>query len=175
MSKQRLQQATEEHASATQPTHYNVEGHDGGLKDGLTPNQQSAGPNPQSAQPPVETEGTEIKERSKVAGGVPAIVSTMRHALGEMGVRRSLKTLLSVNQKNGFDCPGCAWPEPDGERPHAEFCENGANHVASEATRKRITPEFFKEWSVAALSDKSDYWLEQQGRLTHPMLLKREA
>ena len=175
MSKQRLQQATEEHASATQPTHYNVEGHDGGLKDGLTPNQQSAGPNPQSAQPPVETEGTEIKERSKVAGGVPAIVSTMRHALGEMGVRRSLKTLLSVNQKNGFDCPGCAWPEPDGERPHAEFCENGAKAVAEEATTKRVTRAFFEEWSVPELSKQSDYWLGKQGRLTEPMLLKRES
>jgi molybdopterin-dependent oxidoreductase alpha subunit len=173
--------ATEETASATQPTHYNVVGQDGekttsGSKDEpATLNPQSAIRNPQSAQPPVEISGTEIKETSKVAGGIPAIVATVKHSLGEMGVRRSLKTLLAVNQKNGFDCPGCAWPEPDGTRHHAEFCENGAKHIADEATLKRVTPEFFQEWSVAALSQQSDYWLGQQGRLTRPMLLKKGA
>src|SRR5947209_2287140 len=173
MSKPKRKKKTEEIASRAQPTHYNATGHDDSHT--VSSNPQSAIRNPQSAQPPVETEGTEIKETSKVAGGIPAIVATFKHALGEMGVRRSLKTLLSVNQKDGFDCPGCAWPEPDGERYHAEFCENGAKHVASEATRKRIEPEFFKERSVVELSKESDYWLEQQGRLTHPMLLKREA
>jgi molybdopterin-dependent oxidoreductase alpha subunit len=176
MSKQQRQQATEERASAAQPTHYNVEGHpDNGLKNELTINPLVPNHSPQSAQPPVETDDIEIKETSKVAGGIPAIVSTMKHSLREMGVRRTLKTLLSVNQKEGFDCPGCAWPEPDGTRPHAEFCENGAKHIADEATLKRITPAFFKEWSVAELSRKSDYWLGQQGRLAEPMLLKRES
>ncbi|HKR02650.1 MAG TPA: FdhF/YdeP family oxidoreductase, partial [Pyrinomonadaceae bacterium] len=83
-----------------------------------------------------------------------------------------LKTLLAVNQKDGFDCPGCAWPEPDGERSHAEFCENGAKAVAEEATLARVTPEFFREWSVSELSRQSDFWLGKQGRLTHPMLLR---
>jgi molybdopterin-dependent oxidoreductase alpha subunit len=185
MSRQKRQRvdehATEEIASATQPTHYNATGHDhnhvgggaptaeGELKE--TSNPQSAIHNQQSAQPPVEIAGLEIKESSSVAGGIPAIVQTFRHSWREMGVRRSLKTLLTVNQKSGFDCPGCAWPEPDGERTHAEFCENGAKHIADEATTKRVTPEFFKEWSVAELSQQSDYWLGQQGRLTHPMLL----
>src|SRR5437763_3892065 len=172
MSKQRKKE-TEEIASAAQPTHYNLVEHD----DEHTASSNPLVPihNPQSAQPPVETEGTEIKETSKTAGGIPAIIATFKHSLSEMGVRRSLKTLLAVNQKDGFDCPGCAWPEPDGERYHAEFCENGAKHVASEATRKRVTPAFFKEWSVVGLLEKSDYWLEQQGRLTHPMMLKREG
>ncbi|MDQ3819867.1 MAG: molybdopterin-dependent oxidoreductase, partial [Acidobacteriota bacterium] len=173
MSRQQRKKETEEIASASQPTHYNAVGHDNGHTVSAHP--QSAVPIPQSAQPPVETEGTEIREASKAAGGIPAIAATFRHALSQMGVRRSLKTLLSVNQKEGFDCPGCAWPEPDGERYHAEFCENGAKHVASEATRRRVTPEFFKERSVRELLEKSDYWLEQQGRLTEPMLLKREA
>ena len=83
--------------------------------------------------------------------------------------------MLAINQKDGFDCPGCAWPEPDGERSHAEFCENGAKAVAEEATTKRVTPEFFRQWSVEELSKQSDFWLGKRGRLTHPMLLRAQA
>lgn len=91
-----------------------------------------------------------------------------------MGVRRTALTLLRVNQPDGFDCPGCAWPEPD--KPHtAEFCENGAKAVAEEATLRRVTPDFFAEHSVADLADRSGYWLGQQGRLTHPMYLAEGA
>ncbi len=127
------------------------------------------------AQPPEETAPVQIKRLSKSAGGVPAIVSAVKSAWSEMGPVRGLRTLLKLNQPGGFDCPGCAWPEPDEERSHAEFCENGAKHVADEATTKRVTPDFFKEWSLADLSNRSDYWLGQQGRLTHPMLLRAEA
>lgn len=88
---------------------------------------------------------------------------------------RGTRTLRQVNQAGGFDCPGCAWPEPDRERSHAEFCENGVKHVADEATTKRLTPEFFQRWSVADLSQQSDYWLGQQGRLTEPMVRRRHA
>lgn len=132
-------------------------------------------PSESRAQPPEETAPIQIKPLSKSAGGVPAIVSTVKNAWNEMGPVRGLRTLLKLNQKGGFDCPGCAWPEPDGERSHAEFCENGAKHVADEATTKRVTPDFFKEWSVADLSLKSDYWLGKQGRITEPMLLSRGA
>ena len=92
-----------------------------------------------------------------------------------MGLVRSVRTLAQVNQKDGFDCPGCAWPDPDGERTHTEFCENGAKAVAEEATTRRVTPEFFEQWSVAELSRKSDFWLGKQGRLTHPMVLRRAS
>src|SRR5215813_8570418 len=92
-----------------------------------------------------------------------------------MGLVRGVRTLLKVNQLGGVDCPGCAWPEPDVERSHFEFCENGAKHIADEATTKRVTPEFFKQWSVADLSLQSDQWLGAQGRITHPMLLRRDA
>ncbi len=92
-----------------------------------------------------------------------------------MGVVRGTRTLLQLNQKQGIDCPGCAWPEPDGERSHFEFCEEGAKHVADEATRKRVTPEFFSQWSVRELSEQSDLWLNQQGRLTQPMILREGA
>ncbi|HZH90564.1 MAG TPA: FdhF/YdeP family oxidoreductase [Pyrinomonadaceae bacterium] len=125
------------------------------------------------AQPPAEFTGIEVSPASETAGGVPAIVSALKHSWKEMGAARTLKTLTRINQKGGFDCPGCAWPEPDGERTHFEFCENGAKHVADEATTKRVTPEFFREWSVSELSRQTDMWLNAQGRLTHPMLLRR--
>jgi molybdopterin-dependent oxidoreductase alpha subunit len=86
-----------------------------------------------------------------------------------------VRTMLKVNQVGGVDCPGCAWPEPDRERSHFEFCENGAKHIADEATTKRVTPEFFEKWSIAELLQQSDQWLNAQGRLTHPMLLHRDA
>ena len=130
---------------------------------------------PPSAQSPEEPCFVQIKPISKVAGGVPSIIATAKTVWNEMGVARGVRALLNLNQKTGFDCPGCAWPEPDGERSHAEFCENGAQHVADEATTKRVTPEFFCKWSVADLSGKSDYWLGKQGRITKPMVLRRGA
>ncbi|MEU7165893.1 FdhF/YdeP family oxidoreductase [Streptomyces morookaense] len=104
------------------------------------------------------------------AAGLPAVAHSLRHAHRQMGVRRTALTLLKVNQKDGFDCPGCAWPEPD-KRHAAEFCENGAKAVAEEATLRRVTPALFAEHSVASLAERSGYWLGQQGRLTHPMYL----
>src|SRR5690349_370238 len=91
-------------------------------------------------------------KKSKAAGGVGAIIASFKALSSEMGLVRGARTMLRVNQPGGIDCPGCAWPEPDGERSHFEFCENGAKHVADEATRKRVTPEFFAQWRVADLS-----------------------
>jgi len=125
------------------------------------------------AQPPEDFTGIKISPASETAGGLPAIMSALKHSWAEMGATRTLRTLTRINQKGGFDCPGCAWPEPDGERTHFEFCENGAKHVADEATTKRITPDFFRKWGVSELSCQSDMWLNDQGRLTHPMLLRR--
>jgi len=122
------------------------------------------------AQPPAESAPPVITPVSKVAGGVTAALIAAKYAFSEMGVGRGTRTLLQLNQKDGVDCPGCAWPEPDGERSHFEFCEEGAKHVADEATTKRVTPEFFKQWSVTALSHQSDQWLNAQGRITHPMI-----
>ncbi len=90
--------------------------------------------------------------------------------LQQMGARRSALTLLRINQTGGFDCPGCAWPDPAaGERSHAEFCENGAKAVAEEATLRRITAGFFAEHPISELATRSDHWLGQQGRLTQAM------
>ncbi len=128
-----------------------------------------------SAQPPLEPKPPDIGPPQEVAGGVPAVVSSLQHAWGEMGPVRGTRLLLQVNQKHGFDCPGCAWPDPDAERSATEFCENGAKAVAEEGTTARVTPEFFRQWSVEALSRQSDLWLGKQGRLTHPMVLREGA
>jgi len=128
-----------------------------------------------SALPPEEQEQPHIKSPSKVAGGIPAIIETLKVTTSAAGLVQGVKTLLQINQQAGIDCPGCAWPEPDKERSHFEFCENGAKHVADEATTKRVTPEFFAKWSIADLASQSDEWLGAQGRLTHPMLLRRGA
>ncbi len=127
------------------------------------------------AQSPEDPSLVQIEKPSKVAGGIPSILATAKTAWSEMGVARGVRTLLKLNQKTGFDCPGCAWPEPDDERSHAEFCENGAKHVADEATTKRVTPEFFARWSVADLAEQSDQWLGKQGRITNPMVLRGGA
>ncbi|MEV8306109.1 FdhF/YdeP family oxidoreductase [Streptomyces flavidovirens] len=108
------------------------------------------------------------------AAGLPAIGHTLKMAQQQMGVRRTAQTLLKVNQKDGFDCPGCAWPEED-KRHRAEFCENGAKAVAEEATLRRVTPDFFAAHPVADLATRSGYWLGQQGRITQPMYLAEGA
>ena len=128
-----------------------------------------------SALPPEEKTGPDLGPRSKVAGGIPAIIETLRTTTSEVGLIRGTRTLLQLNQQAGIDCPGCAWPEPDQERSHFEFCENGAKHIADEATTNRITPQFFKKWSVNDLAQQSDEWLGKQGRLTQPVILRRGA
>ncbi len=108
------------------------------------------------------------------AAGIPAVAESLRIARRQMGVTRTALTLLKVNQKDGFDCPGCAWPEPD-KRHRAEFCENGAKAVAEEATLRRVPAAFFAQHSVPELEGRSGYWLGQQGRLTEPMYLPEGA
>ncbi|MGU3294226.1 FdhF/YdeP family oxidoreductase [Williamsia sp. M5A3_1d] len=115
---------------------------------------------------------TRVGHRKSYAAGVPAVAVSMQRGLTQMGPLRTARTLLELNQRDGFDCPGCAWPEKPGGRKHAEFCENGAKAVAEEATRRTVTPEFFAAHSVESLRDRTEYWLSQQGRLTHPMVLR---
>ncbi|MFE9622610.1 FdhF/YdeP family oxidoreductase [Streptomyces sp. NPDC006527] len=111
-------------------------------------------------------------EPKKSSVGVHGITQSARYSMAEMGPRRSLQTLLSVNHVDGFDCPSCAWGDPDPEhRKSAEFCENGAKAVAWEATRKRVGAAFFAEHSVADLRERDGHWLESQGRLAQPVYL----
>ncbi|UCE87405.1 MAG: FdhF/YdeP family oxidoreductase [Deltaproteobacteria bacterium] len=106
--------------------------------------------------------------RAPPAGGLGSALSALRRSRRELGVTRAVKVLSWLNQEGGPDCPGCAWPDP-AERSPAEFCENGAKAVAHEATRRRVGPEFFARHTVSELLERSDHWLEQQGRLTHPV------
>ncbi len=148
-----------------------------------------AGPDKPESQPPdevacargVRVQPLEVRvaveqcSPQAVAGGVRAILSSVKHVLGEAGLVRGARLLLRLNQFDGYDCPGCAWPEPDGERALAEFCENGAKAIAEEGTTRRVGLELFALHSVAELSGRSDYWLGKQGRLTHPMVLRPGA
>ncbi|MEM8924160.1 MAG: FdhF/YdeP family oxidoreductase [Actinomycetota bacterium] len=109
------------------------------------------------------------------ATGLPAVVSSVRHILKDTGPVRGTRALKLLNQPNGFDCPSCAWPDPDGHRSFAEFCENGAKAVASEATNRTIGATFFATHSIDALMAQSDHWHDQQGRLGEPMLLEPGA
>ncbi|ALV44301.1 hypothetical protein MB46_01010 [Arthrobacter alpinus] len=106
----------------------------------------------------------------KSAVGIPGVLHALEVSINQMGVVRSAQALLQINQKDGFDCPGCAWPEEE-KRHKAEFCENGAKAVAEEATKRRVPPSFFAEHSVSELRGWDDYRLGQQGRLTDPMFL----
>lgn len=108
------------------------------------------------------------------AGGLEALVSTARRLGRDRAPLAAVRSLARVNQPDGFDCPGCAWPEPR-RTSRLEFCENGAKAVAFEATGKRADPEFFASHPVAELRRQSDHWLEGRGRLTHPMRYDRET
>ena len=124
---------------------------------------------------PLEKGLPKKRKPSSSAAGLPAILSTGKHAISKMGVLTSMVTLSKVNKFSGFDCPGCAWPDPDTHRTIAEFCENGAKAVADEGTKFRADPNFWSRWSVSDLSKKPDHWLNKQGRLTHPMILRENS
>ncbi|QEC67160.1 FdhF/YdeP family oxidoreductase [Panacibacter ginsenosidivorans] len=110
------------------------------------------------------------------AVGVPAIVSSLKQMLQYMHVKDAWKAAFALNQKGGFDCPGCAWPDPDDERSSlGEYCENGIKAIADEAQKKKITADFFAKHSVSAIGSWTDFEIGKQGRLTEPMLLKEGA
>src|SRR5215467_12085586 len=124
------------------------------------------------AQPPVEVDGIRTTKPAQVAAGLTSVLKAAEFTIKEPGIVRGVAALSHLNQFDGTDCPGCAWPDPDQERSLNEYCENGVKAIAEEATSKRCTPEFFEQWSVSELSKQSDYWLGHQGRLTHPMVLR---
>ena len=125
-----------------------------------------------SATTPMDTNSLKIKKVKSVAAGIPAATSSLFHGLKKMGAIKTVKTLTTVNQPDGFDCPGCAWPDPEHSSAF-EFCENGAKAVADEAMKGGVNPKFFAKYTVQELSQKSDFWLNNQGRITHPMVLKK--
>ena len=134
----------------------------------------SAAPLPPAAQPPLETVPARRGAPSAAAAGLKAVGVTAG-LVAEMGVGRGVRALLAVNQEDGFDCQSCAWPSPDTDRHTFEFCENGAKAVADEATPRRVGREFFARHAVAELAARSDHWLNAQGRLIEPMVLRPGA
>jgi len=114
----------------------------------------------------------EVHKPKKEAAGVKAVMVALERAVAQAGVQRSVQSLLRLNQKGGFDCPGCAWPETDGKRKAAEFCENGAKAVAEENTLRTVGAEFWAKHSIAELSQKTEYWLGNQGRLSEPVVIR---
>jgi molybdopterin-dependent oxidoreductase alpha subunit len=117
-----------------------------------------------------------IEQPHEHAAGISGIAVALERSVRKMGLSRSARTLLKLNQAEGFDCMSCAWPDPEpGHRHKAEFCESGAKAVAEEATTARATPELFARHSIADLDEHSEHWLGQQGRITHPMIKKAGA
>ena len=128
--------------------------------------------NHRAAQPPMDTETIQVSPPPRHAAGLKSVLKAAEFTIKEPGLIRGIAALTHLNQFDGTDCPGCAWPDPDHERSLNEYCENGVKAIAEEATTKRCTPEFFRTWSVTDLAKQSDYWLGHQGRLTHPMVLR---
>ena len=129
-----------------------------------------------SAENPFRLLDLKLTPVEKKAAGIPAVLAVFSDLFEEKAVVRAGRALFKVNQMNGFDCPSCAWPDPDDERSVlGEYCENGAKAVAEEATSKRVTPQFFKENSVADLAKLDDYQIGKMGRLTDPMFLPEGA
>jgi len=113
-----------------------------------------------------------IKKYSGPAAGWGALKGVTKAWVSSKKPIKNLRAMLKTNQNHGFDCPGCAWPDPKHSSAF-EFCENGAKAVADEAMKGGVNPDFFSKYTVQELSQKSDFWLNRQGRITHPMVLKK--
>lgn len=137
-------------------------------------NPDPATPQPEE-EPPRQLRHLRRGRPKEKAVGLPAVISSFQHLGKQAGLGRSAQAVYQLNQTGGFDCPSCAWPDPDDDRSAFEFCENGAKAVATEITLKRADPAFFTQHSVAELGGWSDFDLNDAGRLTHPMVLEHGA
>lgn len=127
-----------------------------------------------SAEPPYKLQDLKLKPPKAWAAGVPAVIHSLDQLVLNASVLRGGRALFSMNQFDGFDCPSCAWPDPDDERSRlGEYCENGAKALAEEATSKKIGAEFFREKAVYDLAKLTDFEISQLGRLAEPMYLPK--
>ncbi|MEZ5040849.1 MAG: FdhF/YdeP family oxidoreductase [Saprospiraceae bacterium] len=130
----------------------------------------------ETGQPPVTLTGLKLGKAKEKSAGLPAISAAVQQANKYMGISNARHTMAAVNQKGGFDCPGCAWPDPDDDRSKlGEYCENGIKAISEEASKKRITADFFANHSVAEMRSWSDFEIGKKGRLTEPMFLRKGA
>jgi molybdopterin-dependent oxidoreductase alpha subunit len=116
--------------------------------------------------------GIRLGEPVRHAAGFLGIKVALQHGFREMGIVRSMRAMLNMNQNDGFECPSCAWPDPDKPSKIGEFCENGAKALADEATLQKVGRDFFKEHSVEELSQRTDYELNTLGRIIEPLVLR---
>ncbi len=138
--------------------------------------EKESGKKKASAEPPVKFTGLRLVKPRQSAAGFPALLSVAQQLKSETGLVAGFATLAKMNQVHGFDCPGCAWPDPDEKRSFlGEYCENGAKAIAEEATRKKADPGFFAEHTVYELSQLSDYELGRSGRITEPLHYNEET
>ncbi|RYU92502.1 FdhF/YdeP family oxidoreductase [Mucilaginibacter terrigena] len=115
-----------------------------------------------------------VTEPKKWAAGIPGVTAALKDIFEETGVARGAGALFTMNQKGGFDCSSCAWPDPDDDRSTlAEYCENGAKALAEEATTKKLTAEFFAQNSVADLARLDDMDIGKKGRIAQPVYLPK--
>lgn len=128
-----------------------------------------------SATGTIEFSNLKVAEPSDYAAGIPGIKAALEHVSKEAGLFRSLKTLSHMNQKEGFDCPGCAWPDPEKPSKLGEYCENGAKAIAEEATLERVDRNFFEKHSVEEISTWTDYRIGKSGRITEPFILRPDS
>ncbi|MDF1698487.1 MAG: FdhF/YdeP family oxidoreductase [Saprospiraceae bacterium] len=128
------------------------------------------------AQPPEKFSNLKLGKEKTYAAGIPAVINSLKHVANYMSASAATKTMFKINQKGGFDCPGCAWPDPDDERsPLGEYCENGIKAIAEEAQRTTIGKTFFAKHSIAEMRQWSDFELGKKGRLAQPMVLNEDA
>jgi molybdopterin-dependent oxidoreductase alpha subunit len=129
-----------------------------------------------AAENPEELLNLKLTDPKKWAAGIPAVLETAKDIFAETGLIRGMEGLFHMNKKGGFDCSGCAWPDPDDERSSiAEYCENGAKALAEEATTKKLTAEFFAQNSVADLAGLNDYEIGKKGRIVQPVYLPKDG
>ena len=129
-------------------------------------------PHPVKAQFPDDLRPLRLTEPENYSAGMAAVIRSGRHLLLNHSLLRGARTLGVLNHTHGVDCMSCAWPESDRHRKLFEFCENGAKAVAWETDSRKCDGEFFAKYSVEELSNKDEYWLGQQGRLTEPLVLR---
>ncbi|MGP5690366.1 FdhF/YdeP family oxidoreductase [Glutamicibacter ardleyensis] len=121
----------------------------------------------------INEDDLKVGEPKHSAAGLKAVMVSMERGFSEAGPSRTLRSMLRINQRGGFDCPGCAWPESiTGKRKPAEFCENGAKAVAEEASARTVTPQWWEQHPISVLREKTEYWLGSQGRITAPMIIR---
>ncbi|MFJ4028214.1 FdhF/YdeP family oxidoreductase [Paenarthrobacter sp. NPDC089989] len=121
----------------------------------------------------INEDDLQIHPPKRAAAGLKAVSVALERGYSQAGVARTVRSMLRVNQRDGFDCPGCAWPESiTGRRSPAEFCENGAKAIAEESTTRTVGAEFWAEHSIADLEDKTEWWLGSQGRIAEPVVIR---